>query len=187
MLNGNAIRLGIGTVFVLFAAVPVLALRSELETQQYAVLTDTSDVENEVILLQYEMPESLVSTGILYAQLLGQMEVLTGEGRGTLKIDALPITTEWDENTVTWTYPWTWPGGDLDTTHVRSFVAGPGDQSIRIDLTHVVREWLGGSRQCYGVALRRAPHCEGGFSPSKDQGNEPIIPTLRIWYVIQEE
>jgi hypothetical protein len=187
MLKECVLPCAVGILLVLVAAVPAWALRCELTVQQYALICDTTDIDAKTVLLRYEMPESLTTASILHARLSGEIAATVGDGAVTMTIEALPVETEWYESTVTWTHPWTSPGGDLDTTHIRSFLARQDEQALRMDVTHAVREWLDGSRDNYGLALRPAPERSGVFSLVEGQGGEPVVPTLRIWYVILEE
>lgn len=63
------------------------------------------------------------------------------------------VTTPWNENSVTWNYPWLIPGGDFDNSH--AYASFPPIQSncmLTIDLTSLVQEWINGSPN-YGFLL----------------------------------
>jgi hypothetical protein len=159
------------------------AMRAELQMKQYAVISDTTGSQGDVLLLEYDLPDSLAAARIIHAQLTGGIEAVVGGGRPAARVEALPLGHEWDEDTVTWTYPWTTPGGDLDTLAVRSVLAREGEQTIRVDVTGLVSDWLDGSRPNHGIALRVARRYEGTFSLPTDQGEDPVIPDLRVWYL----
>lgn len=63
------------------------------------------------------------------------------------------INSPWDENTVTWNFPWTTPGGDFDNSRAyASFFPNQSNCMLTIDLTDLVQEWVAGTSN-YGFLL----------------------------------
>jgi hypothetical protein len=97
------------------------------------------------ILARFEIPDSLSDYRITYAEASVPFNMM--QNRDTsFSAEVFSITTAWDEDSVTWEFPWINPGGDIDSSLVfsRFFTMGQLER-INFDLTNVVNEWLDSS------------------------------------------
>lgn len=159
-----------------------LALQATLPVDQTAVITNPSVETEKRVLVQYEVPDFLSSSEILYAQLRGYVDATLDRQQMALKVEAVPVHTEWTAGNVSWTSPWNTPGGDTDTGFGRSFLVGEGRQQVRIDVTDLVRQWAAGDRVNLGV-LVRASDSFGGTFCLPAEGAEFQAPVIRVWYL----
>jgi hypothetical protein len=63
------------------------------------------------------------------------------------------VTSSWNEDSATWEFPWTNPGGDFDNSFV--YAVYPPSQincMLTIDITNLVQEWVNGTPN-YGLLL----------------------------------
>ena len=77
-----------------------------------------------------------------------------------------PITQGWNPASVGWGFPWSEPGGDVDSTlvSISPLFAGT-DASLRADVTSIVRSWVNERIPNCGI-LASKPESEGAaFGP----------------------
>lgn len=105
------------------------------------------------LLMEFDLPDSLNSKRIIYAEVWAPFPVENLRDT-TLSFDLFSLATSWDENEVTWTFPWQNPGGDIDSLSVfrRYFAVGSAD-TLNLDLTEVTREWVAASRPNNGFLV----------------------------------
>lgn len=61
-----------------------------------------------------------------------------------LTLNFYPLTTDWDVDNVSWTYPWINPGGDFnEEVHCFYALRGTDDDTVRVDLTDIFQYWNG--------------------------------------------
>jgi len=100
-----------------------------------------------------------------------------------VSIKVYPILIDWNPENVSWTFPWTTPGGDFDDSHYaeRSF-AELGTQAVEFDLTDLCARWADGRLPYYGFLIGLS---ESSLVPVQflngSNGDEPFA-TLRIQY-----
>ncbi len=94
------------------------------------------------------------------------------------------VTTLWNENSVTWNYPWLNPGGDFDNLHAyANFPPVQSNCMLTIDLTDLVQEWINGSPN-YGFLLySTGPNHILRYS-SKENITPAEHPKLHISYTV---
>jgi hypothetical protein len=151
-----------------------------------AVISNPSDAQEIRVLVRYEIPEFLTSADILYAQLTGSADAAVIEGEGAVELEVLPVAKQWSPGSVSWTSPWTQPGGDLDGGFQRSFLVRQGSQPIRIDVTELVTEWATGERANTGLMLRASSFFGGTFSlPAQSGGGPGVVeaPVIKVIFL----
>lgn len=159
-----------------------LALQTTLSVDQSAVITNPSVESEKRVLVQYEVPDFLSSSEILYAQLRAYVDATLDRQQAALEVEAVPVHTEWTAGNVSWTSPWNTPGGDTDTHFRRTFLVGEGRQQVRIDVTDLVRQWAAGDRVNLGVLVRASDSFGGTFClPAEGAGFQ--APLIRVWYL----
>jgi len=71
-----------------------------------------------------------------------------------VSIRVYPITIDWSSDAVSWTSPWTNPGGDFDDVFYAEYAIGStGAQEIQIDLTDLCMRWADGRLPYYGFLI----------------------------------
>lgn len=178
----------IAIVTVVVWAGTVSALQTTLAVDQAVVIVNPSVEADRRALVEYEIPDYLSSAEILYAELRGQIDATLGDRQVAVEVQALPLNTDWEANSVTWQYPWSAPGGDTAAGFERSYLVGAGRQQIRIDVTDLVRQWARGERGNSGVMLLTTSSFGGNMSFVADGGPEGFrVPSIRIWYLPRSE
>ena len=162
------------------------ALQVVLTADEAALVTDPENSTDQRVLAKYDLPDFLRSSRILHAQLTGNIQAVSAEGQSVLELQAAPLSTDWSPGTVSWMSPWRSAGGDMDLASSRSFFVWSGSAQIRIDVTDVVRQWAGGTRQNLGLMIRSAGLPGGHLSlPSPEDGlvGTSEFPTIKVWYL----
>ncbi|MDI6740819.1 MAG: DNRLRE domain-containing protein [Candidatus Edwardsbacteria bacterium] len=103
------------------------------------------------LLLKFDEIRVPSGSAIDYAELSWPVS----SGNGSITIECLPLATDWNSTTVSWTSPWTTPGGDYRRTGwlypaVDLSAAG----KLAIDMTVIVDGWMKNSGN-YGVVVKR--------------------------------
>jgi hypothetical protein len=170
------------TLIVAVSAGNALALQATLTAGEMSIIANPSREDDVRVLLKYGIPNWLRSSEIIYAQLRGRVVSAVD---GAVEIEAVPLTTEWNEGTVTWADPWTTPGGDFDAGLRRAFIVRDGSQPVRIDVTHLVRQWAHGERGNLGLMLKTSHLSTGTFelARSREGGGPYAEPVIKIWYL----
>jgi len=71
-----------------------------------------------------------------------------------IAIRVYPIISSWSAEAVSWTSPWTTPGGDINETKFAQYIVTlPGEQNIQVDLTDLCMRWADGRIPYYGFLL----------------------------------
>jgi hypothetical protein len=162
------------------------ALQAVLTVKDFAVISNEADSSEIRVLARFELPEFLRSADIFYAQVTGKVEIDLAEREGASEVEALPVTTEWNGATVTWTHPWNTPGGDVDGSFARGCIVRGGTQPIRIDITPLVVEWASGTRPNNGVLIGLSDLFGGIFAlPAGNGGGNQgrQVPIVKVWYL----
>lgn len=93
------------------------------------------------------------------------------------------INSPWDENTVTWNFPWTTPGGDFDNSRAyASFLPNQSNCMLTLDLTDLVQEWVAGTPN-YGFLLYSIGPNHILRYASKENGVVDQHPRLAVNYI----
>jgi hypothetical protein len=92
------------------------------------------------------------------------------------------VTSNWNENTVTW-LSWGLPGGDFDsTTSYFTFIPDQNNCMLTMDITNLVRAWVDRTYPNYGLMLySTGPNHIIKYS-SKEDGTASKQPKLNIVY-----
>jgi hypothetical protein len=94
------------------------------------------------------------------------------------------VTSDWNEHTVTWR-SWNLFGGDFDiSTSYYSYIPDQKDCLLTLDITNLVREWVNGTYNNYGVMLySTGPNHIIGYS-SKEDGTAGRRPKLDVIFTL---
>jgi hypothetical protein len=92
------------------------------------------------------------------------------------------VTSDWNEDSVTWNTPWLTPGGDFDNTYTyASFLPNQTDCILAIDLTELVQEWVNGVSNYGFILYSTGPNHILRYS-SKENTSVDQHPKLSITY-----
>lgn len=94
---------------------------------------------------------------------------LGAPAEGEVYVQVNPITTEWTGGSVSWTSPWSRPGGDRDEDHFRTERVDAGDATFTVDVTSILRAALDGEIEAHGFVLS-APHAAAEGLAAADLG-----------------
>jgi hypothetical protein len=161
------------------------ALQVVLTAEDIAVVENPSDTSEERVIIRYDMPEILAESEIFYAQLTAKVNVTVGT-EGIAEVELMPITTQWQPGSVTWSSPWSEPGGDVDTSMRRSFLVREGTRQVRIDVTDLVIEWVSCERANTGLIVKPSTTSEGRFTLPINRGGLGALyetPVIKVWYL----
>jgi hypothetical protein len=87
------------------------------------------------------------------------------------------ITADWTEMGVTWNNF----RGSYDPAVIGSFLAD-SDGTFFVDVTDLVRDWVSGAEENYGLLLKQDPTTDGTIYLSSEDGNFELRPKLEICY-----
>lgn len=100
-----------------------------------------------------------------------------------ISIRVHPITTNWSSETVSWTTPWTNPGGDFDEVNYAEYaISVPGEQNIQVDLTDLVMRWVDGRLPYYGFLISISESSLAGVTFLNGGGGTGPLARLTISY-----
>jgi hypothetical protein len=101
-------------------------------------------------------------TGLPVNAIVDYAEVHFPQGLGVSQQDLFGVWVQalsrvWDPGSVSWTVPWTTPGGDFNQESVMAVVRpGVTEFDCRLDVTRFVKTWLSGTTN-NGLIIRRIP------------------------------
>jgi hypothetical protein len=101
-------------------------------------------------------------TGLPQKAVVDYAEVRFAQGLGVSTKDLFGVWVQalnkaWDAGSVSWTVPWTTPGGDFGSENVMAVVRpGVTEFEARLDVTRFVKAWRSGTAN-NGLILRRIP------------------------------
>jgi hypothetical protein len=156
-MHSRRITAAVLTIIVIFAMGQTYAGVIQIPSQQLAIISppqnDSTFQHGVRLLMRFCFPDSLLGKRILYAELWLPFSLVSLTD-STLRFDVFTVSTTWDENTVTWNYPWQIPGGDIDSLSCSSryFTLGTND-TLNLDLTSVVRGWVSLGRRNDGFLV----------------------------------
>jgi len=96
-------------------------------------------------LVRFDIPDSLSDYRITYAEAILPFHI-TQYRDTSFSTELYAITTAWDDDSVSWDFPWMNPGGDMNSSLVfsRFFTMGQIEM-INFNLTSIVGEWVNNS------------------------------------------
>lgn len=121
------------------------------------------------------------STQILKAVLSTDILPLTNDTT-FLEIRIYPLTTNWNENNVTWINPWSVPGGDFDELqYAHALVTLPDEQEVTFNLTDLFQRFCDGRLEYYGLLVSVSTNSWDTFTLSNLNSDDPLA-TINVVY-----
>lgn len=126
---------------------------------QVALLIPDQEDWNEYssrIAIHFTLPEEVAGKEIIYTELFIPLSfadaVIVGDS--VLEIQAFNIATDWTEENASWDYPWTEPGGDIDSLSSYSFaIKMKVSEDVHLDVSRFVRSVVEDGQFNYGLML----------------------------------
>ncbi|HTW91602.1 MAG TPA: DNRLRE domain-containing protein [bacterium] len=133
------------------------------------VITGTVGEQNVArVVLRVDVPEQVQSARIDFTELTFPA-FLGDTSPAVVTVAAHCAQTSWDGGGVTWSAPWSRPGGDFDSVACARYASLPGrTHPVVLDITKAVRDWQHG-RNNYGLFLKRPDAEGGGFLGERDR------------------
>jgi hypothetical protein len=134
------------------------------------------------VVLSMPIPTDVLQSNVDFAMLCFPALSVTNE-TAPVGIEACPLTTAWNVGAVSWTGPWTNPGGDFDSSSPVSFAVMAGDSNqVTLDVTGYVLAWQNSAANC-GVILTRSQTEGGGFGTEVGNlGAAVAVARLKFYY-----
>ena len=174
-------------VVLVTVATPAIASNVTVSATDLAVITNPENAAETRTLVRFDQPEELVGATVEFAVVEYRASVSSSDAAGVLTMDAFPVTTEWDGDTVEWAGGWSTAGGDFDRQVHAVWTTVAGESSVvRFDVTDMVAAWVSGTSPNRGLIVRAAPGEVGAAHPAGTAG-ERGAPMLTIWYTGPEQ
>jgi len=179
MKKRTAFKIAISVISLIVLTTSLNAGSIFLPAQKIAVIyPPIKDLVREhslEILIRFEIPDSLASMRINYSEVSLPFQV-SQFADTTLFMNIYGLTNSWDENNVSWYFPWYNQGGDMDSVSAfQRYITASRNEIQTIDATQIVKDWSYRYRANYGFAISLNFPDGSGFRNNIDQ----ILPILR--------
>lgn len=146
-------------VLLAFAALMVVSLPLNAQAGEKIIpVTETATIDPYTanagrLLFRFDLPEDLDGAFIDYAELLFKVDSEPPSSH-CIVIGGFPVSTDWDQETVSWSNPWTNTGGDhLDTVMATCLDSRTENRLTSLDITEIVKFWVEKKIDNFGVIL----------------------------------
>jgi len=142
------------SIFLLLTSL-VNSAEVTIPVSQTAVICSGFDSNYGRLLFKFDLPKELDSAFIDYSEIIFKAEPEPSYSNAKLiVIAAYPLSRDWSADNVSWTSPWTNPGGDyIDSIYCSALLFKSEDYQIGLDITPLVRLWIDNSLSNYGLIL----------------------------------
>ncbi len=154
---------------------------SRILPQQIAAIRPTDGSQGPRLLVAFDLDALGIEPRIDFAQLVfrGVLQV-SEETPSVVRLEALPILTDWQQHTVNWETPWKHSGGDVDTcARTTNWVlVGHSDTTVMwLDVTRIVTGWKDGTTPNHGVLVKISE-----LTPAMLERIDLSSVELRVWH-----
>jgi len=154
---------------------------AELEIEIDEIVNIESSSGGYRTLITFTLPGDISSSDIEYAKLMIPYAYIEAE----LDLIVCTVATTWEKATVSWNYPWTYPGGDYDDypqSRLHLYPDYPENKEYFFDISENVRNMADGTDN-YGLLIK--PSQEFGSSFNDDilsllEDNDTLIIKLYL-------
>jgi hypothetical protein len=151
-MNRDLLGLVVGGLLVLWSCQPSLGEECVVFAQDVVTMHDPGGAVFRV-LVTFPSLDGLVGRELHFARLLlPHLDVSEG-----IVLEAYPVTSPWDPETVTWDSPWVKPGGDFERRihgSYRIHVSRDPEQPVWLDVTDYVYGITAHARRNYGLLIK---------------------------------
>lgn len=178
-----------GTWLVVTAALlivfvsPCAGRRATTPLADAAVIRSPEEDTDCRFLARFEMSDGLSAGRLELAVLEFRVAVVCPHDVDGLALEAYPVTTPWQGETVGWIEGWDTAGGDVNRALHTSWTAAPGDSAVmRFDVTDMVAAWTSQETENHGILMMRAGGERARVGPMVSAGGPKLLPGLVVWY-----
>jgi len=142
------------SIFLLLTSL-VNSAEVTIPVSQTAVICSGFDSNYGRLLFKFDLPKELDSAFIDYAEIVFKAEPEPSYADAKLVVvGAFPVTNDWTADNVTWSLPWSNPGGDyIDSIYDSALLLKSDGYEIGLDITQITRLWAEKSLSNYGLIL----------------------------------
>jgi hypothetical protein len=152
---------------------------SLLRSQRVAVIAPLDCSESPRLVVGFDLSVLEDDRRIDFAQLLfeGYLDRVDSAAE-VARIEALPVTTEWEPAGVSWEAPWDSTGGDFDSSRRKSNWVVVGDSTAMwLDVTKIVKDWNDATIPNHGIIVK----ISDSEDATLDQINSGSV-VLKVWH-----
>ncbi len=158
----------------------------EIPIEKVVELSPPDSLHAARFLINFSLPEEVDGATVDFAQLEISLGIEQTENR-PVTLECCALVTDWDAGTVSWSQPWSNPGGDISDSNktVLALYSG-GEMLCRANITHLLQAWVDGAPN-YGLILKAVR--DKNLSLSRLDG--PNLPPgvkarIKVWYTSKE-
>jgi hypothetical protein len=150
-------------IALLALSVCVLAEEITIPVTEYSIISDS--IDNPRLVTKFTVPQEITDTTLVFAEIRFSITPQFSTD-SILQFYCIRLSTEWTPNNVSWSSPWTNPGGDYDTLMTPAMFATTevGIQTAYFDITEIVRDWLRGNATNNGLIFKLQDGHTSGFA-----------------------
>lgn len=158
----------------------------EIPIDEVTELSPPDSLQAGRFLIKFSLPEELDGATIDFAQLEIKFGIEQQVNR-PVTFECCALVKGWDAETVTWSQPWSNPGGDLSDSNKTVFVLYSGGETLcRANITHLVQAWANGETN-YGLILKAMQDKNLSLSRLDSSALPPGVKArVKVWYTSRE-
>jgi hypothetical protein len=152
---------------------------------QVTTITNPEDSTDVRALLKFDLPSELDTTKIVtFAELRLRINILTGFEH-PIRLRISPLTRAWSPTgNISWSGPWTRPGGDFaDTIGCITHANTSGQASIKADISHIINDYIQSRVQNNGIIICQHGKLKRAYSMVHNRLPGVAVAQLAIYYV----
>jgi len=168
------------------SASPLGATTLEIPIAEVTKLSPSDSLQAGRFLIRFSLPKELDGATIDFAQLEISLGIEQAEDR-PVTLECCALAKDWNAQTVSWSEPWSNPGGDLSDSNktVLTLYSG-GEMFCRTNITHLLQVWADGGAN-YGLILKAVQDQNLSLNRLDTSALPPGIKArVKIWYTSRE-
>lgn len=173
------------TVILATLAAPCFALDSLIvNINQATIMTNPTDSNDVRALVRFDLPQNLDTTKfVTFAELRFAVNT-TQRFERPIRLRVCPITRTWSPGNISWSGPWTNPGGDFaDSIGCIGHIDSSRQFNVRIDVANIIQHYIRGYMVNNGLIISQHGNLKRtyGLTPNRYPGG--AVAQLAIYYV----
>jgi hypothetical protein len=132
---------------------PAFAADFSADITDFALLTNPAGGESPRALLSFALPEDFSGKAVRSAKLFLPVSIAIGD-TGMADLAVWPVGTAWTPGNVTWSSPWSQPGGDVvDSSYALYSTSDGTSRVVEIDISTIASAWAQGWYSNHGLLV----------------------------------